>query len=74
MFQEAGKGVAHGESLEEYQPDQMMLLPPSLEEWLPKRHLACFICDVDVVVQTGLSRITRRYETWVTGQPHTTCG
>ena len=28
-----------------YEPQQQMLLPVSLQDWLPKRHLACFISD-----------------------------
>ena len=26
-----------------YAPDQMLLLPPSIEEWLPEHHLARFV-------------------------------
>lgn len=51
----------------DYQPDQMMLLPPSLEEWLPEGHLARFINDV--VEEMDLSRITRWYEKGLRGQP-----
>src|SRR5438093_869281 len=29
-----------------YQPDQMLLLPPSIEEWLPEGHLARFVREV----------------------------
>jgi len=29
-----------------YTPDQDLLLPPSLREWLPQGHLAYFISDV----------------------------
>ena len=28
-----------------YEPDQMLLLPESLQEWLPEGHLAHFISD-----------------------------
>lgn len=44
----------------EYQPDQMMLLPPSLEDWLPEGHLARFINDL--VDEMDLTPITRWYE------------
>lgn len=29
-----------------YEPDQMLLLPPSLQEWVPEGHLARFISDM----------------------------
>ena len=29
-----------------YDPDQQLLLPPALQEWLPEDHLAYFISDV----------------------------
>jgi len=29
-----------------FQPDQMLLVPPSLDEWLPQEHLARFIADL----------------------------
>jgi len=29
-----------------FQPDQMLLVPPSLDEWLPQNHLARFIADL----------------------------
>ena len=29
-----------------YGPDQQLLLPGALQEWLPDDHLACFISDV----------------------------
>ena len=35
------------------------LLPPSVEDWLPKDHLACFV--VDIVDQLDLSALTRQY-------------
>ena len=30
----------------EYQPEQTLLLPPSLEEWLPEGHLGRFLSEV----------------------------
>ena len=43
-----------------YDPDQQLLLPAALQEWLPDGHLAYFISDV--VDQLDLSSITARYE------------
>ena len=43
-----------------YDPDQQLLLPAALQEWLPEEHLAYFISDV--VDQLNLSDITARYE------------
>ena len=43
-----------------YDPDQQLLLPQALQEWLPEGHLAYFISDI--VDQIDLSEITGRYE------------
>lgn len=43
-----------------YQPDQLLLLPPSLQEWLPEGHLARFVSDV--VDELDLSAIEGRYD------------
>ena len=43
-----------------YDPDQQLLLPAALQEWLPEDHLAYFISDL--VDQLDLSEITVRYE------------
>ena len=43
-----------------YDPDQQLLLPAALQEWLPEDHLTYFISDV--VDQLDLSEITARYE------------
>ena len=43
-----------------YDPDQQLLLPTALQEWLPPDHLAYFISDV--ADQLDLSAITARYE------------
>ena len=39
--------------------DQLFLLPPSIQEWLPENHLARFV--VDIVEQLDLKNITRQY-------------
>ena len=44
-----------------YDPDQQLLLPAAIQEWLPDDHLAYFIIS-DVVDQLDLSEITARYE------------
>ncbi|HET8667774.1 MAG TPA: IS1182 family transposase [Terriglobales bacterium] len=44
-----------------YSLDQVYLLPPSLEQWLPERHLARFI--VEVTGELDLSGLLRRYQT-----------
>ncbi len=43
-----------------YDPDQQLLLPQALQEWLPEDHLAYFISDL--VDQLDLPEITDRYE------------
>jgi transposase len=43
-----------------YVPDQIFLMPASLQDWLPKGHLAYFISDV--VDHLDVSAIVSRYE------------
>jgi transposase len=50
-----------------YLPEQDLLLPPSLREWLPDDHLAYFVSDV--VDQLDLSAIESVYEEEDRGQP-----
>ncbi len=50
-----------------YDPDQQLLLPQALQEWLPEDHLAYFISDI--VDQLDLSEITGRYEQERRGGP-----
>lgn len=42
-----------------YEPDQQLLLPPSLQEWVPENHLARFISDV--VDTLDLSEVESAY-------------
>ena len=42
-----------------YEPGQLLLLPVSLQEWLPPDHLARFI--VDIISQLELSAIYQQY-------------
>ena len=50
-----------------YDPDQQLLLPAALQEWMPQDHLAYFISDV--VDQLDLSAITARDEDEKRGGP-----
>jgi transposase len=43
-----------------YDPEQKLLLPPDLRDWLPEGHLALFISDM--VDELDLSAIARHYE------------
>src|SRR2546428_10251745 len=50
-----------------YVPEQDLLLPPSLREWLPEDHLAYFVSDL--VDHLDLSAITAVYEDEGPGYP-----
>ena len=50
-----------------YLPEQDLLLPPNLQDWLPEGHLAYFVSDV--VDQLDLSAIESVYEKEERGQP-----
>lgn len=50
----------------DYQPDQMLLLPPDMRDWLPEDHLANFISDV--VDTLDLSEIINDYDNSAGGQ------
>ena len=50
-----------------YEPDQIMLMPASMQDWLPSDHLAYFISDV--VDQLDLSAIMKRYAGEERGYP-----
>ena len=50
-----------------YLPNQDLLLPPSLREWLAEEHLVYFVSDV--VDQLDLSAIHAVYEQEKRGQP-----
>lgn len=47
-------------SFRPYDPEQQLLLPPSLDDWLPEDHLARFVDDL--VGKLDLSAIHARYE------------
>jgi transposase len=50
-----------------YEPEQSLLFPPNLKDWLPESHLANFVSDV--VDQLDLSEIEAVYEKDTRGQP-----
>jgi transposase len=50
-----------------YVPEQDLLLPPSLRDWLPENHLAFFVSDL--IDQLDLSAITSVYENEERGYP-----
>jgi transposase len=50
-----------------YVPEQDLLLPPSLRDWLPEQHLAYFVSDL--IDQLDLSAITAVYEDEERGYP-----
>jgi transposase len=50
-----------------YLPEQDLLLPPSLRDWLPEDHLAHFVSDL--IDQLDLSAITSVYEDEERGHP-----
>jgi transposase len=50
-----------------YVPEQDLLLPPSLRDWLPEDHLAYFVSDL--IDQLDLSAITAVYEDEERGYP-----
>ena len=51
----------------EYQPDQLLLLPQDMREWLPDDHLANFVSDI--VDELDLSAIMESYDGSAGGQP-----
>jgi transposase len=57
----------HTKEYRAYAPDQLLILPPSLREWLPEGHLAYFIDDL--VDQFDLSEIEATYEDELRGGP-----
>src|ERR1700730_6893398 len=55
------------ESYRPYHPDQQFLLPPSLREWLPEKHLVYFVSDV--IDNLNLSALDAVYGDEQRGQP-----
>ncbi|MCY4584022.1 MAG: transposase, partial [Chloroflexi bacterium] len=50
-----------------YEPDQPLLMPASIQDWLPEDHLAYFISDL--VDRLDLSELIERYEREPRGGP-----
>ena len=50
-----------------YAPDQLLLLPPDLRQWLPEGHLAYFL--LDVIGELDLSEIYDSYDGSRGGRP-----
>jgi transposase len=50
-----------------YDPDQLFLLPPALQDWVPEGHLVHFLSDV--VDALDLNPILVRYEREARGYP-----
>ncbi|WP_280885962.1 IS1182 family transposase [Streptomyces sp. LBL] len=49
-----GPAAAVDKTFREFDPHQVLLLPPSLDDWLPEDHLARFVADlVDEVLDLG---------------------
>src|SRR5438128_4838007 len=56
-----------GKSYRPYYPDEDLLLPPSLRDWLPEKHVAYFVSDV--VDHLDLSAMDAVYGNEKRGQP-----
>jgi len=59
--------VGMSKTYKPYEPEQDLLLPPSLKDWLPEKHLAYFVSEV--VDELDLSGIEAVYEKDPRGQP-----
>ena len=60
--------TAMGQTFHPYEPDQALLLPPSLRDWLPEDHPAHFISDT--VDELDVSVLLRKYEQRDDGRGH----
>lgn len=54
-------------SFRPFEPDQLLLLPPEMRDWLPQDHLVYFI--LDVVGELDLNEIIQSYQGRKGGQP-----
>ena len=55
------------QKFKDYAPDQLLLLPPDMREWLPEDHVVWFIADV--VQELDLRAIEAAYDGSHGGQP-----
>ena len=56
-----------GKSYRAYKPEQALLLPPNLRDWVPAEHLVWFVSDL--VDELDLTTIEAHYEAETRGQP-----
>src|SRR5688572_28758114 len=49
-----------GKTFRPYEPDQMLLMPPAVQDWLPEGHLARFVSDV--IDSVDLTAIEAAYD------------
>ncbi|MGW1024619.1 hypothetical protein ACWD4J_13065 [Streptomyces sp. NPDC002577] len=49
---EGGPSAPVTKSFRVFAPDQTLLLPPSLDEWLPQDHLARFVAELGTPPRT----------------------
>jgi len=63
--------MSHPYSMEKkyryYEPRQLMLLPPSIDEWLPEKHMARFLGEI--IDSMNISAIEAPYEKELRGYP-----
>jgi transposase len=59
--------LSMGKTYRPYLPEQDLLLPPSLRDWLPEGHLAYFVSDL--IDELNLSAIESHYEQEERGYP-----
>ncbi len=59
--------VSMAKTYRAYNPDQQLLMPPSLHDWLPENHLAYFVSDT--IDEMDLSKIEAVYEANLRGNP-----
>lgn len=67
FFSASWLGISLAKTFRTYDPDQTLILPPSLDDWLPHDHLARYVGDV--VGELDLSKIFREYEGDERGYP-----
>lgn len=67
LAQRVEPGAGASKRFKPFHPDQVMLVPPSLDEWLPEEHLARFIAEL-VAEHLDLSRFYASYAK-AKGQP-----
>ncbi|WP_456318838.1 hypothetical protein [Actinacidiphila oryziradicis] len=65
-----GRAAAVDKRFRAFDPHQVLLLPPSLDDWLPQDHLARFVADlVGDVPWRVRPRLSFRPASWPCGSP-----